>query len=141
MATLITNNFRTAQMGAGNHGQIDFDTDTISIALVDNTTYTVVVTTEDYADLSAAVHGGKVALASTTVGSVATGVFDAANATFSSVASGPTDLNQLALFKWSGTASTSPVTHAYDSATTGLPVVPNGGDIAVAWNASGILEI
>ena len=37
--------------------------------------------------------------------------------------------------------ATSPLVAYIDTGVTGLPVTPNGGDIAVAWNASGIFAL
>lgn len=47
----------------------------------------------------------------------------------------------LTVHKDSGTPATSPVAIGFDSATTGLPVTPNGGTITVTWAAGGILAI
>jgi hypothetical protein len=68
------------------------------------------------------------------------GTFDAADVTFSTV-SGAT-AEELVLFKWSGADATSILICQWDSGdVTGLPVTPNGGDIVVAWNASGIFSV
>lgn len=40
-----------------------------------------------------------------------------------------------------GVAGTSPLVAYIDSASAGLPVTPNGGDITVVWNASGIFTL
>jgi hypothetical protein len=41
------------------------------------------------------------------------------------------------VFKFVTVAGDSPFLAAWDTAT-GLPLTPNGGDVTVAWNASGI---
>ena len=66
-------------------------------------------------------------------------MLDAADTTFSSVSGDAADY--LTLWKNSGTPATSPLAVTWDSATTGLPVTPNGGDITVQWAAGGILTI
>lgn len=137
MATVVTNEFRNAQMGNPTHSTIDFNADNIRIALIDNLTATVSAGTVDYAELSAALVGTATDLSNETVTNP--GIFDASDATIASVSGNP--IEQLAVFKWSGTASTSPVTHAYDSATTGIPLTPNGGDVTVTWAGGGILQI
>jgi hypothetical protein len=40
-----------------------------------------------------------------------------------------------------GTAATSPLVAYIDSGVTGLPVTPNGGNISITWNASGIFAL
>ena len=138
MATVVTDEFRNAQMGNPTHSAFDFNApDDIQIGLIDNLTFTIVAGTVDYAEASAALVGSLVALAAESVTNP--GIFDAANATISSVTGNP--IEQLAVLKFSGTASTSPISHAYDSATTGIPLTPNGGDVTVTWAGGGILQI
>jgi hypothetical protein len=63
--------------------------------------------------------------------------FDGGNVTFTTV--NGTAVNALVIFKWVTTAADSPLI-AYLDTGTGLttPIVPNGGDIEIQWNASGI---
>jgi hypothetical protein len=44
------------------------------------------------------------------------------------------------IYKHTGTESTSTLI-AYIDSGTNLPVTPNGGDITVQWNASGIFSL
>jgi hypothetical protein len=68
------------------------------------------------------------------------GIFDGDNVTFSSV-TGPT-VEALIIFRQNAGANTTWQLVAYiDTGVTGLPVTPNGGDITVTWNASGIFEV
>ena len=124
-------------MGNPTHTIIDFNADDVRIALIDNLTVTITAGTVDYADVSAALVGAATDLTGETVTSP--GIFDATDGTITSVTGNPVE--QLVVFKWSGTASTSPLTHAYDSATTGLDLTPNGGDVTVTWAGGGILQI
>lgn len=145
MATIVFDELRNAQMGNPTHSVIDFDTDTIASSLLDATDANGGVALSasnvvDYADVNdATVVHDEEAHASKTVGTVAVGVYDAANLTCSAVSGDAADY--LTVHKDTGTTTTSPLSHVYDSATTGLPVTPNGGDITVTWNASGILQI
>lgn len=66
------------------------------------------------------------------------GTFDAADVVFSAV-TGDT-VTQFVIYKDTGVSSTSPLIAHFDTAT-GLSVAPNGGDITLAWNASGIFSI
>ena len=107
---------------------IDFDTDTIKIALV-GSGYTASQSADDFwNDASSAVIGTPATLASKTVTS---GVADAADVTFSAVASGST-VTQLVIYKDTGTSSTSPLIAHIDS-YTGLPLSTNGGDITIQF--------
>lgn len=61
------------------------------------------------------------------------GVFDAADVTFTAVATGPA-ASYIVIYQDSGTDSTSRLVAIIDTAT-GLPVTPNGGDISVTWDS------
>jgi hypothetical protein len=128
--------------GGSTHGAVDFVTDTIHAALIDTGTDDPdLALDQDWANITAAQIGTDTALTSKTW-TIATnvGTFDAADVTFSTV-SGAT-AEELVLFKWSGADATSILICQWDSGdVTGLPVTPNGGDIVVAWNASGIFSV
>ena len=145
MATIVLDDFRNAQLGNPTHSVVDFDTDTIASSLLDGTDANGGVTPTvsnvvDYDDVDDAdvVHAEE-AHGSKTVGSVGVGIYDAANTVMSSVSGDAADF--LTVHKDTGTTSTSPLVIIYDSATTGLPVSPNGGDITETWAAGGILTI
>jgi len=158
MATIIFNNFRNAQLGnlGGTTTTVDFDADDIDADLLEGSGGDGVVhavTHSSYDDVDGTAGAAVVAdradstdvpLASKTVGSVAAGVFDSTGAnsdvTYTSI-SGANDADYLTLRKYNATATNSTLILSFDSATTGLPLTPNGGDITVTWNASGILQI
>jgi hypothetical protein len=69
------------------------------------------------------------------------GIVKGSNVTFPSVPSGP-NLEALALYrKNAGASSTWRLVCFLDSGILGLPVLPNGGDIAVTWHATGIFGL
>lgn len=111
-------------------GSISWSSDNIKVVLVDVGDYTADLATDQYLSSIAAV--GRVAtsgnLASKTV---AAGVADAADVTFSAVSGDQCEA--LVIYKDTGDAATSPLIAYIDSATN-LPVTPNGGDITVAWD-------
>lgn len=117
-------------------GSIDWDTDTIKIALVDNATYTgnptgtpANIDVHDfYDDVVAGVVGTPQTLGTKTV---TLGVADAADATFTAV-TGAT-VESLVIYKDTGANATSRLI-AYIDTGTGLPVTPNGGDIIVVFD-------
>jgi hypothetical protein len=50
-------------------------------------------------------------------------------------------VERLILFKDTGTEATSILIAIYDTFTSGMPLTPNGGDVTVQWNASGIFSV
>lgn len=113
---------------------IDLDTDTIKAAMVDTGTYTYSAAHQYYSSVSGVV-GTPATLASKTV---TNGTFDAADVTYSAVTGN--SVEAIVIYKDTGSAATSPLI-AYIDSGTGLPVTPNGGDITIAWNASGIFSL
>ena len=112
-------------------GGIDLDTDVIKIALVKS--YTPNITTHRWlSDLTGA--GGVVAATSAAIGSVTVtdGVFDCADLSFIGVAAGAA-CQQLVFYKDTGVAGTSALIAVIDTAT-GLPVTPDGGNIAMVFD-------
>jgi hypothetical protein len=64
---------------------------------------------------------------------------DAADFTFPTVTGDQSEA--LIFWKDTGTDTTSPLLVFLDTATSGLPVTPNGGDIAVVLSASGVATL
>lgn len=115
---------------------IDIPTDTIKIALIDTGTYTYSSTDEFWSAASTALVGTAATLASKTI---TNGVFNADDVTFTSVTGA--SVEALIIFKDTGTAATSPLIMYLDVAASGLPVTPNGNNIDVQFNASGIFAL
>ena len=123
-------------LGSSSGTAVDLVDDTIKIALVDTGVYTYSTTHEFYSSASSAVIGTSQTLTSKTV---TDGTFDAADVTFTSVTG--SSVEALIVYKDTGTASTSPLICYVDVAASGLPVTPNGGNITVTFNASGIFSL
>jgi hypothetical protein len=141
MANALFVNARNVFLGTGT--RIDLDADTIKAMFVDHADDTPVTATDDAIDdiLSAArvpAIASCPTLGTVTIGSVAAGTFDAADTTFTSLSGDQSE--SLILFKDTGTESTSLLIAFWDTAT-GLPLTPNGADVTVVWNASGIFQI
>lgn len=115
---------------------IDMPTDTIKIALIDTGAYTYNSADEFWSSASGAIVGTAATLASKTITG---GVFDAADVTFTSVSG--VSIEALIIFKDTGSAATSPLIMYIDVAASGLPVTPNGNNIDVQFNASGIFAL
>jgi len=117
-------------------GSINLPSDTIKIGLIDTGVYTYNSANEFWSSASAALVGTAATLASKTVTS---GTFDANDVTFTAVTG--SSVEALIIYKDTGSAATSPLIAYIDVAASGLPVTPNGGDITVTFNASGIFSI
>jgi len=110
-------------------------TGTVKVALVDTGVYTYSDSHEFVSSLS-----GTVGTAQTIGNKTFTnGILDGDNVTFTGV-TGNT-IEALVIYIDTGNASTSRLVSYQDTNVTGLPATPNGGDITVTWNASGILAL
>jgi hypothetical protein len=141
MANAIYPIYKTALMSASSNVSLTVDdaTDGPFCALVDTGTYTYSAAHDFFNDLSGIV-GTDQRITSPTVGSVSAGTFDGANLTYTAV-SGNT-VEALVIYRHNSGANTTWRLVAYiDTSVTGLPVTPNGGDISVTWNASGIFTL
>lgn len=138
MANALFTNYKQQLLGSGNHTLPDWDAHDIRPILVDEGTDTPVPgTDEDLADILA---GARInALTNPgdiTVGvSITAGAVDVPDWTHTSISGN--SVESIVLYYHTGTESTSPLIIYYDTAT-GLPVTPNGGDINVAVNGSGL---
>jgi hypothetical protein len=124
---------------AGTSGY-DLDNDTVndgpSIALVDTGTYTYNAAHDMYNDLSGVV-GTDQRITSPTV---TNGLFDGNNVTYTAVSGN--SVEALVIYRHNaGANSTWPLVAYIDTSVTGLPVTPNGGDISITFNASGIFQL
>lgn len=117
-------------------GSISYNTDTIKAALVKSAYTPNLATHEFLSDLGANVLNTAQTLASKTT---VAGAADAADVTFSAVTAGDTG-SYVAIYKDTGTGSTSPLIALFDT-LTGMPVTTNGGDIVIQWNASGLFKL
>lgn len=133
MANAIYPLYKQALLDAST--DIDLNDGTVKVALVDTGTYTYNAAHDFYNDLSGVV-GTDQTIANTTV---TNGLFDGDNVTFTAV-SGNT-VEALVIYIDTGNAATSRLVAYIDTSVTGLPVTPNGGDITITWNASGIFQL
>ena len=118
-------------------GGINMSSGNIKAVLVDLADYTYSAAHNALDDVIA---GARVA----TSGNLGTktftdGLFDAANATFTAVTGDVSEA--VILYLDSGVESTSLLIAFFDTGVTGLPVTPNGGDVNLNFNASGIFQL
>lgn len=109
---------------------------TVKVALIDTGTYTYSAAHQFYSSASAASIGTPQTIGSKTF---TNGVFDGADVTFTAVTGN--SVEALIIYIDTGVAGTSPLVAYIDTSVTGLPVTPNGGNIAITWNASGIFSL
>jgi hypothetical protein len=133
LATIVHTDWLNGMLGAPTHSVIDFNTDNIDASLLDETdSGTITAASVDYDEVDTA---DVVATADVSVASISGGVVTlTAAVTFSAVTGDAADY--LTVFKNSGTPATSPLAITWDSASTGLPVTPNGGDITATWGSN-----
>ena len=117
-------------------GNLNMSTGTVKVALVDTGTYTYSAAHQYYSSVSSAVVGTPQTLNSKTF---VNGLFDAADVTFTAVTGNTVEA--LVIYIDTGTAGTSQLIAYIDTGVTNLPVTPNGGDIGITWNASGIFQL
>ncbi len=120
--------------GLGREGflgaDVDWDADTIKVALIDTGAYTVAIDTHQF--LSDVAAGSRIAISSAlTAKTKALGVAGAANVIFSTVSG--VQCEALVIYQDTGVEGTSRLIVFIDTAT-GLPVIPNGTDINLNWD-------
>jgi hypothetical protein len=133
MANAIYPKYKEALLDAS--ANVDINDGTVKVALVDTGTYTYNSAHEFLTDLSGVV-GTAQTIGNTTV---TNGVFDGDNVTYTAVTGN--SVEALVIYVDTGTAGTSRLVAYIDTSVTGLPVTPNGGDITINWNASGIFAL
>lgn len=114
---------------------IDINNGTVKVALVDTGTYTYSASHQFFSSLTGVV-GTPQAITTKTV---TNGVFDGDNVTYTAVTGA--SVEALVIYIDTGTAGTSRLVAYIDTSVTGLPVTPNGGDITITWNGSGIFAL
>lgn len=125
---LLNNTSGSALTGTGTTG--------LYAALVDTGTYTYSSAHQFYSSLSGIV-GTDQEIASVTL---TNGLIDGADVTFSAVTG--SSVEAIVLYRKNAGANTTWQLVAYiDTGVTGLPVTPNGGNIGITWNASGIVQL
>lgn len=133
MANAIYPKYKEALLSGSS--DIALSSGTVKAALVDTGTYTYSSAHEFLSSLSGVVGTAQILGTKT----VTNGLFDAADSTYTAV-SGST-AEAIVLYIDTGVAGTSRLIAYIDTGVTGLPVTPNGGDINITWNASGIFQL
>ena len=111
-------------------GNLNLSSNVVTIALIDTDIYTFSSAHEDRADIPNTAVVKEANLASLTITS---GVFDAADPTFESVTGANCEALILYHTDQQG-GNTASRLIAYIDTATGLPILPNGGDITVRFS-------
>lgn len=138
MANAIYPLYKQSLLAGDSNADLDNDTTTdgVYVALVDTGTYTYSTAHQYYSSLSGVV-GTDQRITSPTV---ANGLFDGADVTFTAVSGN--SVEALVIYRKNSGANTTWRLVAYiDTGVTGLAVTPNGGNITITWNASGIFQL
>lgn len=126
--SLLSGDSNTVLTGSGTTG--------LFVALVDTGAYTYNSSHQYYSSLSGVVGTDQEITSPTLTG----GLIDGGDVTFTSVTG--VSVEALVIYRKNAGANTTWRLIAYiDTSVTGLPVTPNGGDITVTWNASGIIQL
>jgi hypothetical protein len=112
-------------------GDIDWDANDIRAILGDAADYTVSIDTHQF--LSSVAAGARVATSGAfTTKSKTLGVADADDLNLATVTGDPSEF--VIIYQHTGSDATARLI-AYIDTATGLPITPNGSDIAVVWDA------
>ena len=111
------------------NGAINMAANTVTLALIDTGVYTYNTSHEFRSDVSNSAVISTSTLANKTI---TNGIFDADDATFTSVTGA--NCEALLIFSDTGVQGTSRLIAYIDNAT-GLPILPNGGDITVVFSS------
>lgn len=110
-------------------GQINWLTDNIKVSLIDTDDYTIDLQNHEF--FSSIPSAAIIATATLENKTSDAGIADADDILFTSVVGDVAEA--LVIWKDTGLSTTSPLI-AYMDAASGLPIVPNGGDITIQWD-------
>jgi hypothetical protein len=114
---------------------VNLNTGDVKVALIDKASYTY----SDSHQYLSSVSGIVSTSAALTGKTFTNGLFDAADTLFANVTGNESEA--IILYVDTGSAATSPLLVYMDESVGGLPVTPNGQNINITWNASGIFQI
>jgi hypothetical protein len=138
MANAIYPLFKQSLLAGDANADLDNNTTTdgVYVALIDTGVYTYSAAHQFYSSLSGII-GTPQRITSPTV---VNGVLDGTDVTYTAVTGNSAEA--LVIYRQNSGANTTWRLVAYiDTSVTNLPVTPNGGDITITWNASGIFAL
>lgn len=133
MAAVLYPKFKEALL----KGDVDLDTADVRVIAVDTADYTYSAAHDFLDDVVA---GGRVAVSGSLTGKTMTnGVFDADDTVWTSVTGDP--FEAIVGYIHDGGSDAARRLMWFDDAFAGSPTTPNGQNINVQWNASGIFQL
>ena len=129
MANAIYDSFKEALMNK----EHDLDTDTLKLALIDNT-YTYSASHDNISDFTSSIVGTAATISNAALSGKN---FDCDDVTVSSVSGN--DVVAFIIYNDSHTDD-APIAY-FDTGISGFPVTPVGGDITIQINASGVFDL
>lgn len=138
MANAVYPKYKQSLVAGDANSDLDNNTATDGpfVALVDTGTYTYSAAHQFFSDLSGIVGTDQ----RITTPTVTSGTLDGDDVTYTAVTGA--SVEALVIYRKNSGANTTWRLVAYiDTGVTGLPVTPNGGNITITWNASGIFTI
>jgi hypothetical protein len=139
MANAIYPLYKQSLLAGDTNTDLDTNTtqDGVYAVLIDTGVYTYSSTHQFYSSAVAGAIGTPQRITNPTV---TNGLFDGDNVTYTAVTGNSAEA--IILYRQNSGANTTWRLVAYiDTSVTGLPVTPNGGDITITWNASGIFQL
>lgn len=114
---------------------VALDSETVKVSLIDKDETPFSSSDEYYSDLNEI---GVIGTATLTTKSVENGVFGAAD-----VSMAASNVESEALLLWIDTANaeTSRLVAWLEDSVTGLPITPDGSNVNITWNESGIFQL
>ena len=137
MANAVYPLYKQSLLAGDTNADLDNNTATDGpfAALIDTGTYTYSSAHDFYNDLSGVVGTDQ----RITTPTVVNGLFDGDDVTYTAVSGN--SVEAIVIYrKNSGANTTWRLVSYVDTGVTGLPVAPNGGNISIAWHASGIIQ-
>ena len=142
MASAIYPLYKEALLGAAANSSLNQGDATNGpyCSMIDEGVYTYSPTHQFYSSAASAVVGPANG-AQLTTPTIAAGTFDAADITFTAVTGN--SVEALIIYRHNSGANTTwyLVSLLESDYITGLPLVPNGGDVILQWHASGIFSL
>lgn len=135
MANALYPKYKEALLSGGTN--VALSSGTVKAMLVDLADYTYSAAHDFLDDVPS---GARVGTPQTIANkSVTNGLFDGDDVSFPSVTGDQSEA--LIIYIDTGSEATSRLVAFLDTGVTGLPVTPNGGNIGITWNASGIFQL
>jgi hypothetical protein len=135
MSNVLYNKFKQACLDAGTSPNVDLNTSNVKATLIRTSAYTFSQAHEFLSSAATRVADS----ANVSLPTIVSGTFDCSDITWSAVAAGAA-IDAIIFWVDTGVAATSRLIAYFDTAS-GLPITPNGSDITLTINVSGLFTL